>query len=215
MVPIVAPCALGAAAGSLPVYHSQLFVRADSTYAKVEDLRGSTFAYNDETSLSGYNCVKFFLLACNRDSNFKTPFFSKTVRTGAHVNSIEAVLDARASVLALDCNVLSSLQQAPAWREKLEALRPISIPQVQYEIDSDSRYQVSSNGMLGPHPAQPLVVSRRLGPKIIDNIKTALLSLSGDELASIRAKRYMEVDEEYYRGVTAMIRACNGLPILE
>lgn len=180
-----------------------------------EDLLGSTFAYNDETSLSGYYCVKFYLLACRRDSNCKTPFFSKTVRTGAHVHSIEAVLDGRAAVLALDCNVLSSLQQDPAWREKLEALRPISIPQLRYDIDSDSSYQVSSNGMLGPHPAQPLVVSRRLGQKVIDNIKTALLSLSADELVSIRAERYMEVDEEYYRGVTAMIRACNGLTILE
>ena len=43
----------------------------------VQDLRGSVFAYNDEASLSGFHCVKFFLKALSGlDESVLLPFFS-------------------------------------------------------------------------------------------------------------------------------------------
>ena len=45
-----------------PVYFSDVIVRADSPYHTLEDLAGETWAYNEESSHSGYNLVYASLL---------------------------------------------------------------------------------------------------------------------------------------------------------
>ncbi len=58
VVPLVAPVPLSNGADSTdPTYSSFLIVAAASKFQRVEDLRGSTFAYNDNQSLSGYHCM--------------------------------------------------------------------------------------------------------------------------------------------------------------
>lgn len=214
-MPIVAPTSLGSAVGLPPVYHSQLFVKKDSPYVTVEDLRGARFAYNDDTSLSGYYCVVFFLLAYRRQMKSENvPFFSYAMKTGAHINSIRAVLDGHADVFALDCNVLNSLQQDENWRENLNGIRPVYAPELQYSIDTASFYTVSKSGLLGPHPAQPVVVSRSLDPSLIAGLTDAFLAVPREALVAIRCEQFMRVDEEYYRSITAMIQACEGLDLL-
>jgi ABC-type phosphate/phosphonate transport system substrate-binding protein len=226
VVPVVAPARSArsdsaAAAEQPPVYYSQLYVRSDSAYLTFEELRGSTFAFNDETSLSGYYCMKFFLLAYNDMMKLNmSPFFSKAIRTGAHVNSIDAVLQGRAEVLALDCNVLEALQGDAAGREKLRGLRAISVPPLQRSLAataaaaSAGSYRVSSDGLLGPHPTQPLVVSRRLSADLVAAITAALLCVPSDAMGGIRSQRYVAVDASYYDGITAMIGACEGVNLL-
>jgi ABC-type phosphate/phosphonate transport system substrate-binding protein len=191
------------------VYYSQIYVRNDSQFKFIEDLRGAIFAYNDDTSLSGYYCMKFFLLAYNLYSASNSiPFFSRAFKTGAHVNSLKALLEGRADAMALDCNVLKLLQQDENWREKLKELRPLAIPDYRYPIGVDTEYSVSSRGLLGPHPAQPLVVSKHLDLSVIASLRAALLALPRGVLEGIRAEQYVPVDSSYYENVTLMIKAC-------
>lgn len=217
-MPIVAPTLVGPDGKDEAIYFSQLFVRSDSRYETFEDLRGSTLAYNDATSLSGYYCLKFFLLAYNNEfnSSIPKPFFSGIIQTGAHANSLAAVLDGSADVLSLDLNVLAALQQHPSGREKLALLRPIPVPSLTYPISTPTldTYTVSRNGLLGPNPAQPLVISRRLGPHLIDAITCALVSLPPSVLSNIRSHRYVRVDHSNYEGIAAMINMCEGVDLL-
>lgn len=216
VVPIAAPAALGAAVGAAPVYHSQIFVRNDSRFKCFEDLRGAVFAYNDDTSLSGYYCMQFFLLAYNLHSGLEArPFFSKAFKTGAHVNSLCAVLEGRADVLAVDCTVMKTLQLREEWQEKLSHMRSIKVPDLFQPIGNDgAAYRVSDNGLLGPHPAQPVVVSRHVDSFIMDALRAALLGLPREALQRIQAERYMAVDESYYKSVVAMIHLCEGKHLL-
>jgi ABC-type phosphate/phosphonate transport system substrate-binding protein len=60
-----------------PVYYSQLFVHKESPYVSIQDLQDSIFAYNDESSLSGFHCMNFFLKTLNsQDESIRLPFFS-------------------------------------------------------------------------------------------------------------------------------------------
>ena len=87
----------------LPVYYSQLYVRKESELVSVDQLQGTTFAYNDESSLSGLHCVSFFIKALDQrhPQRYMLPFFASVIRTGAHRNSLQAVIDGDADVLAL------------------------------------------------------------------------------------------------------------------
>lgn len=221
MRPVVAPAGLNSSSLDPPVYFSELYVRKDSSFYEFEDLKGSIFAYNDETSLSGYYCMQFLLLARSQKTPSKSvPFFTKLIKTGSHVNSVAAVLDGRADVLALDRNVLAALQGDIKGRDKLQSLRPIPVDSLECSVpfprsSSYSRYvQVSSLGFLGPHPAQPVVVSRRLGADLIDAITEALLNVPTTVMKGIRSDRYVPVDSNYYDDITSMIAACDELDLL-
>ena len=138
-----------------PVYYSQLYVHKDSSYTSFEQLHNSIFAYNDETSLSGYHSLRFYIReyyllhsnfskcaansshtasnesksTINTNSREVTlPFFSQCIRTGAHAKSIQAVLSRQADVLCLDEHVRLSLSKSPSGRDMLDYLRPIVVP---------------------------------------------------------------------------------------
>ena len=65
-----------------PVYYSQLFVHKESPYVCIQDLQDSIFAYNDESSLSGFHCMIFFLKALgSQDKSIRLPFFSSKAQS--------------------------------------------------------------------------------------------------------------------------------------
>ena len=119
-------------------------------------------------------------------------------RTGGHRHSVRAVVEGRADVLALDCNVLRDLRKTAAGEALLAHLRPIELPTLFLKLEDGRECQVSRNGLLGPNPAQPIVVAKRLGLESIARIKSALLHVSKDALNYIGAASFVEVTEEYY-----------------
>ena len=69
-------------------YYSVIYVRADSPYKDIHDLKGKTIGFVDPNSTSGYNAPRFFLHKIGIDSD---AFFSKSVITGSHENGVIAL----------------------------------------------------------------------------------------------------------------------------
>ena len=69
-------------------YYSVIYVRADSPYKDIQDLKGKTIGFVDPNSTSGYNAPRYFLhkIGINSDT-----FFSKSVITGSHENGVIAL----------------------------------------------------------------------------------------------------------------------------
>ena len=82
-----------------PRYSSAVVVRAASRVAALEDLRGAVCAFNSRDSQSGCNALRAAIAPLARGGRF----FARTVETGAHAASIEAVRAGRADVCAVDC----------------------------------------------------------------------------------------------------------------
>ena len=185
-----------------PVYYSQIFVKKDSPFRTFKDLQGSTLAYNCETSLSGYHCLKNFLKAyADNDISVQLPFFKSVVRTGGHKNSAEAVCLGKADVCSLDCNVVAELINSAEGVAIMSQLRSMYLPSLSLVIKRSQgegrtgeiymgenvnsvnnkevvlSCSVSENGLLGPNPAQPVVASNRLSSQQMQDIKNAFLRL--------------------------------------
>lgn len=218
MVPIAAPVSHGSL---VPVYYSQIYVRSDSCYFDITQLQNSIFAFNDESSLSGYHCMNFFLKALSESETHSVtlPFFRGAVRTGAHVMSLRFLVDRRADAAVVDCKVVDELMESSCGRELLSLCRPIYVPSCamtvqQFSASHLNSITVSECGKLGPYPSQPIVVSKRLDTIQIELIKKAFLSCSASSLAPLRSIRFVEVDDAFYRNITVMIDECSNTGIL-
>ena len=82
-----------------PLYSSVVVAREASRVAALEELRGSVCAFNSRDSQSGYNALRAAIAPIARGGRF----FARTVETGAHAASMEAVRGGRADVCAVDC----------------------------------------------------------------------------------------------------------------
>jgi len=69
-------------------YYSVFYVKADSPYQKVEDLRGKNLGLVDPNSTSGNNVPRF---ALNKMSITPEQFFGRVVYTGSHENAVIAL----------------------------------------------------------------------------------------------------------------------------
>jgi phosphonate transport system substrate-binding protein len=69
-------------------YHSVLWVKANSPYQKIEDLKGKNLCLVDPNSTSGNNVPRF---AMNKMGIKPDEFFSKVVYAGSHENAVLGV----------------------------------------------------------------------------------------------------------------------------
>ena len=69
-------------------YYSVIYVRADSPYKDIRDLKGKTIGFVDPNSTSGYNAPRFYLHKMGIDTE---SFFSKSIITGSHENGVIAL----------------------------------------------------------------------------------------------------------------------------
>ena len=69
-------------------YYSVIYVRADSPYKNIQDLKGKTIGFVDPNSTSGYNAPGFYLHKTGIDVD---SFFGKSIITGSHENGIIAL----------------------------------------------------------------------------------------------------------------------------
>jgi phosphonate transport system substrate-binding protein len=69
-------------------YHSVFYVKKDSPYQKIEDLKGKNLGLVDPNSTSGNNVPRYVLDKMNIDPE---TFFGKVVYTGSHENAIIAL----------------------------------------------------------------------------------------------------------------------------
>lgn len=78
-------------------YHSVFYVKKDSPYQKIEDLKGKNLGLVDPNSTSGYNVPLYSLNKLKIDP---AAFFGKVVNTGSHENAIIALQQGTVDVAA-------------------------------------------------------------------------------------------------------------------
>jgi phosphonate transport system substrate-binding protein len=78
-------------------YHSVFYVRKDSPYQKIQDLKGKNLGLVDPNSTSGNNVPRFALNKMGIDPD---AFFSKVVFTGSHENAVIALQQGTVDVAA-------------------------------------------------------------------------------------------------------------------
>ena len=69
-------------------YYSVIYVKADSPYKDIKDLKGKTIGFVDPNSTSGYNAPRYFLNKAGIDVD---SFFGKSIVTGSHENAVIAL----------------------------------------------------------------------------------------------------------------------------
>jgi ABC-type phosphate/phosphonate transport system substrate-binding protein len=142
------------------VCRSQLICRASDPRGSLNAFAGSTLAFNDTVSQSGYNALRALL------ANASRPFFARTVETGAHYQSIEAVRQGRADMAALDPVSWAHWQCShPEWAGELRVF-----------------------GQTGAYPGLPLITSLQTPPALLEVLRSSLqVVASAPAYAAVRA----------------------------
>ena len=91
------PFAIEVAKGGVKGYHSVFYVKANSPYKTIADLKGKNIGLVDPNSTSGNNVPRFALdsMKINPDE-----FFGKVVYTGSHINAVMALSQGTVDVAA-------------------------------------------------------------------------------------------------------------------
>jgi phosphonate transport system substrate-binding protein len=172
-----------------PFYQSYLIVPKDSTSQALEDLKGRVFAFTDPDSNTGAMVPRFWLAELGQ-----TPesFFSKTIFTYSHDNSILAVAKGLVDAAAVDGHQWEYFERvSPAYTSKTRVIRKSQ-----------------------PFGSPPLVASAQLQEDERSKIKALMLSMHTDPegkriLEKLMIDRFVAPREEWYEPARAMIA---GLP---
>jgi len=174
---LAAPVMRAARYGDRPVYFSDVVVRADSPFQSFADLRGATWAYNEPGSWSGCVVLRAHLAALGETASY----CGRVVESGAHLRSLEMILDGAVDAAAIDSAVL----------EMEQARRPRLAAQIRI-VES-----------FGPNMFPPTVIRREVHGETKRRIRAALLAMHEDPegeaiLAAGQVARFAPVDDADY-----------------
>jgi len=191
---MAAPVMLGARYCDRPVYYSDVIVRADSSYQTLEDLRDTTFAYNEVHSLSGYMLPCYHLLTLGETGRF----FAKTVRSGSHAMSMAWVEEGRAAAAAIDSVVLE--MEVAHRPERAWSLRVIE--------------------NMGPTTMPPVATSNGLSATLNEQLRQALLNMHTTEhgraiLTQGGVRRFASVIDADYNPIRHILQALHEAGVTE
>jgi phosphonate transport system substrate-binding protein len=182
---IVAPVMKNPRYGGKPKYFSDLIVRKDSPYQKLEDLKGKVYVFNDVLSNSGYNLPRFRLVS----SKLQDGFFGTIKRSGAHEESIRMVAEGEADASYVDSLVLEFDQaRGGEFAGKVRV------------IDS-----------VGPAGIPPVVVSMKVDAARRKALTDALIGMSSDPdgrkiLDAALVDKFVAVDDRNFDDIRQMKR---------
>ncbi len=91
------PFAIEVNKGGVKGYYSVFYVKANSPYQKIEDLKGKSIALVDPNSTSGNNVPRY---AMDKMGIKPDEFFGKVVYSGSHVNAVMALNQGTVDVAA-------------------------------------------------------------------------------------------------------------------
>lgn len=114
-----------------PVYFGDVVVSPHHDIRHFGDLRGSRFAFNETSSLSGYRMM--LDLVALHDSDLS--FFSETITSGSHLASMRLVADGEADCAIIDSTLIDD------------------------RVEGTDRIRTLVS--VGPYPAPPLVATPR------------------------------------------------------
>ncbi|MEX0754834.1 MAG: PhnD/SsuA/transferrin family substrate-binding protein [Actinomycetota bacterium] len=180
---LAAPVLTGKRYGDRPVHYSDLIVRAGDPARSFADLRGWSWAFNEEASHSGYG----IMLATLAQRGVGRDFFGRIERTGSHARSLRRVASGEVDSAAIDAQVLElELANDPELGARIRVLEA-----------------------LGPSPIQPVVASTSLTIDDRARIRHALVDLGRDPadravLRSCLIERFVPVSSEDYAPIRRM-----------
>lgn len=186
---LATPVLLGERFAGRPIYFSDVIVQKDSPYQTFADLQGCSWAYNEVGSHSGYNVVGYYLSQRGADWNF----FSRRVKSGAHLNSIQMVAAGQVAAAAIDCQVL-----AIARRDQPELTGQLRVIEA-----------------LGPSPGLPVVAARHMPASLKHDIRAVLLAMAHDPAAQSRlaeglVERFAPITDADYDVTRQMLAAAEA-----
>lgn len=187
--PIAAPAHTAPVYAGRAVYWSDVIVRRDSQAQSFAALRGARWAYNEPGSFSGFLVALAHLAALGTPSGF----FGQAVESGSHLASLALVQEGRADAAAIDSTVLELAQRD----------------------DPSLAGRVRSVARLGPNPAPPLVLARRLAPALKGRIGAAITAMHTHTegkaaLARGLIQRFLPATDADYTPIRHLARRAEG-----
>jgi phosphonate transport system substrate-binding protein len=148
---LAAPVLQGARYQDRPIYFSDVIVHTGSPYQSFADLRGASWAYNEQVSQSGYGITRHHLMQMGETNGF----FGRVVNAGWHQKAIEMVIERTIDATAIDSQVLAiALRDNPSLQQHLRII-----------------------DVLGPSTIQPVVNRPTLNPALRADLQHLFLTL--------------------------------------
>jgi phosphonate transport system substrate-binding protein len=189
VVVLAAPILSGDRYGGRPIYFSDVIVGANSGFASLADLRGSTWAYNEPDSQSGFGVVRAHLAGLGETAGF----FGRVVEAGFHDTAIRLVAEGAVDAAAIDSQVLAiALRDEPGLARRLRVV-----------------------AQLGPSTIQPVVAASRLPTDLRADLRQALVGLGAEPgareaLAAGLLSGFIPIADRDYDDIRAMERRADA-----
>jgi len=165
-------------------YRSYLIVNKNSSFHRLEDLKGHTFAFTDPDSNTGKLVPTYWLAQLKAQPE---TFFGGLIYTYSHDNSIMAVARGLVDGAAVDGLVWEFYQvRNPAFTSKTRVIKKSE-----------------------PYGIPPLVASRQLAAKIQEQVREVLFAMHQDPegrqiLSELMIDRFVPIQEEWYDNMRKM-----------
>jgi phosphonate transport system substrate-binding protein len=159
----------------IPFYYAAIITRADSGIKSLDDLRGKTFAFGDSLSTTGHVFPRKMLKEKGIDPirDLKQILYS-----GGHDATVLAVLNGKVDAGATYANSPDS--KDTAWMRYLKD--PADVKRIRAIAFSE------------PIPADNLVVSNSLDPKIVKRLEDVFVELSRDAKGKKMLRDLYQID---------------------
>lgn len=178
-------------------YYSVFYVRADSPYKTIEDLKGKNLGLVDPNSTSGNNVPRFLL---NKEKIVPETYFSHVTYTGSHENAVIALQQKTVDVAANwwnsedDSNLTRMVKKGLAKKEDFRI------------ISKSDLIPNSPFAYLADMPADAKADIWKAFEQAPTKDKAAF-----DKLSDGKDKGYKQVDAKYYETVVELIKFIDGL----
>lgn len=178
-------------------YYSVFYVRADSPYKSIEDLKGKNLGLVDPNSTSGNNVPRFIL---NKLKIVPDTYFSHVTYTGSHENAVIALQQKTVDVAANwwnadnDSNLTRMVTKGLAKKEDFRIIAKSDlIPNSPYawlaDLPPDAKAAIWKAFQEAPTKAK----------------------VAFDKLSDGKDREFKQVDAQYYEPVVELIKFIDGL----
>jgi phosphonate transport system substrate-binding protein len=178
-------------------YYSVFYVRSDSPYQTIEDLKGKNLGLVDPNSTSGNNVPRFVL---NKKHIVPESYFGHVIYTGSHENAVIALQQKTVDVAANwwnseeDSNLTRMVNKGLAKKEDFRILSKSDlIPNSPYAYLADL-------------PADMKAAIWKAFEEAPTKNKVAY-----DKLSDGKDREFKAVDAKYYEGVIELIKFVDSL----
>jgi len=165
-------------------YQSYLIVNKASQFNRIEDLKGRVFAFTDPDSNTGKLVPTYWLFEMGEQPE---TYFSKTIYTYSHDNSILAVAKALVDGAAIDGLIWEYYHQKdPAFTSRTRIIQKSE-----------------------PYGIPPIVASKHLSSELKDRIRQLFFSMHDDPkgqkiLAELMIDKFIAPKDEWYDSIRQM-----------